>query len=454
MNLEPTQGAPHFTVFGIPVRVSPMFVIISLVMSGGRSTFHAIAWLCVVFVSVLFHELGHALALIRYGGAPEIALHGMGGTTSWSRDLGLTHGQKVIVSLAGPFAGFLFGAFVLVVARYMPPTNMYMATVLSMLYWVNFAWGLFNLLPIVPLDGGHVMSSLLSMRWPHRAEAVSDVVTAITVSAVCFFAWLIQEPFIAIIALIVSFRSFQRIGAHLGRFRDRVAFSRANTWMDKVATSASGAEADLPDTFVGEARTAAGRRAVGEVTIWACLDAGQIHRIDAILAAHFKGHTLSPAVESRIDTALGRTNAAIARLEHGDTLMRGPKELYAYIEACIEAGEEKRCAKVLAHKPTKKLSPPEVLRAFAERSFAMKRYEQALFAFELGHLHLEGPTWAIGAARCLVRLERREEALAALEEAIAREGATKPSFESDPDLAALARDPALVARTHRTTNAR
>ena len=40
-------------------------------------------WVAIVFISVLVHELGHALVGRMFGLDPQIELHGMGGTTSW-----------------------------------------------------------------------------------------------------------------------------------------------------------------------------------------------------------------------------------------------------------------------------------------------------------------------------------------------------------------------------------
>jgi membrane-associated protease RseP (regulator of RpoE activity) len=76
-------------------------------------------WVVVVAVSVLVHELGHALMGRAFGLTPRIELHGMGGTTSFTAATeerareGLGTGRAIAISLAGPFAGFAFGAVVI-----------------------------------------------------------------------------------------------------------------------------------------------------------------------------------------------------------------------------------------------------------------------------------------------------------------------------------------------------
>ena len=62
-------------------------------------------WIPIVLVSILVHEYGHALAIMRHGIEPEIALHWMGGSTTWRQTLPISRFHRVIISLAGPFAG-------------------------------------------------------------------------------------------------------------------------------------------------------------------------------------------------------------------------------------------------------------------------------------------------------------------------------------------------------------
>ncbi|NOZ40262.1 MAG: hypothetical protein GXP24_08560 [Planctomycetes bacterium] len=82
----PTQADVHFRVLGIPVRVHPFFWIITLIigMRGDSAPpAEVLSWIVAVFVSILIHELGHALVQRRFGGQPRIVLHGMGGLEDW-----------------------------------------------------------------------------------------------------------------------------------------------------------------------------------------------------------------------------------------------------------------------------------------------------------------------------------------------------------------------------------
>src|SRR5699024_5922393 len=103
----------HLRLGSIPVRVEwPFFLIAALLGSslirswpGNRLVFLGI-WIAIVFVSILVHELGHAIAYRVFGQRPSSTL-----TAFW----GLTHGQRellkwksVVVSLSGVAAAMAF----------------------------------------------------------------------------------------------------------------------------------------------------------------------------------------------------------------------------------------------------------------------------------------------------------------------------------------------------------
>jgi stage IV sporulation protein FB len=149
------------SLFGIPIRISPSFFLLAAVLAYGRSANPPllVTWLVVVLVSVLVHELGHALAFRRFGHSSEIELHSMGGHTQSTGGGPLTNGRLAVVSLAGPLAGFVLAALVFGATRFMDVASLpeIAAVAIADLLWVNIGWGIFNLLPILPMDGGHVM---------------------------------------------------------------------------------------------------------------------------------------------------------------------------------------------------------------------------------------------------------------------------------------------------------
>src|SRR5262249_13964207 len=97
-------------IFGIPVKIDPSFLFICAMLAFRRFSEPAlmVEWLIVIFVSLLSHDLGHALVVRSYGLSPQIIVYSMGGLTSWRDEKGVSHAKHIAISLAGPFAGFLF----------------------------------------------------------------------------------------------------------------------------------------------------------------------------------------------------------------------------------------------------------------------------------------------------------------------------------------------------------
>ena len=112
-----TEYDLNFNFFGFHVRAHPFFFLVSLlfgrnlVWAPGINTGVAVTMGVVVFfVSILIHELGHSLAHRRYGFSSRIVLYAMGGMAipdSRGRNVRISHLQSIVISLAGPVAGFL-----------------------------------------------------------------------------------------------------------------------------------------------------------------------------------------------------------------------------------------------------------------------------------------------------------------------------------------------------------
>lgn len=164
----------EFRLFRTPVRVQPWFFILAVIigqglMPAGNPLIAMAMWIAIVFIGVLAHEFGHAIAGRMYGLVPEITLHGMGGVTSWAGARRLSPQQNIVISAAGPAVGITLGTLALFVFGgdmffvqapgfvSLPPEGAQLAYAWV---WVNLGWGLLNLLPILPLDGGHIVESL------------------------------------------------------------------------------------------------------------------------------------------------------------------------------------------------------------------------------------------------------------------------------------------------------
>jgi Zn-dependent protease len=138
----------------IDVEVSFLFLCALFVLRdlNGPNPAGAVLWIPVILVSLLAHELAHAAAIGILGFGPSrVVLAGMGGVTINERKA--RPWQDLLISLAGPIASFGVAAIVFGSGQ----RNQF----LSMLLQANVLWGIFNLMPVPPLDGGHALRHFL-----------------------------------------------------------------------------------------------------------------------------------------------------------------------------------------------------------------------------------------------------------------------------------------------------
>jgi Zn-dependent protease len=196
-------------------------------------------WVAVVFVSILIHEMGHALTMRHYGHAAEVILYIGGGLAvpqperfsgRWA-NLRLTTGQHILISLAGPGAGFLLAVLVMLLVVvlggrvfYTPlagiipsvsailPTGGLLNSVVGALLWVNIFWGLINLVPVQPLDGGNVAREFLSSADPVDGERKALWISMIAgaVAAIVGFV-LMRSAYMTLLFAFLAIQSYERL---------------------------------------------------------------------------------------------------------------------------------------------------------------------------------------------------------------------------------------------------
>lgn len=225
----------HFSVLGIPVRVHPFFWLVSLVLGLTGSTaepMNMLLWVLVVFVSILVHEMGHALAIRAHGWEPWITLYGMGGLASY-RATRRTARSDILIALAGPIAGFAFAAFIVtaIIAtrhevafdwRWLPGVpvrfelfdNRQLNLLIFYLLEVNIFWGLINLLPVAPLDGSHVARAVLEQQFPGDGLRRSLMLSVCVAVLMAIYAIVkMKQPYVCMMFAYLAYNSFAALQA-------------------------------------------------------------------------------------------------------------------------------------------------------------------------------------------------------------------------------------------------
>ena len=212
-------------LFGIPIKVEIAFFAITVFLALSRSHDFAllIEWVVVVFISILLHELGHALAARAFGLSPEIRLYQMGGLTSWHSETDLPPLKHLVISLAGPGIGFLLGGIVYLTGPLLLGSfqSQLAAAVYFDLLWVNIGWGIFNLLPLLPMDGGQVLVTLEQWILKRRDQIVSHAISFLVAVAISAAAFSVRAVWIGFLGIFFAYLNGSFLLRRLQIFRDR-----------------------------------------------------------------------------------------------------------------------------------------------------------------------------------------------------------------------------------------
>lgn len=233
----PTPYDLHFRVAGVPVRVHPLFWLATVFMGLGRDgdPIEVLLWVVAVFACILVHELGHVLAFRYYGMSAHVVLHAFGGLAipnagRWggagrTRETWLA---DTVIALAGPCAGFLFAGVIflgltlggrtpqvafspqmLIYTIWKPFPAQNVNVLIFYMQFINIFWGIINLLPIFPLDGGQVCRAVMGKLDPYnglRQSLIISIVTASGMAALCLLRF--HSSFSAIFFGYMAFQNY------------------------------------------------------------------------------------------------------------------------------------------------------------------------------------------------------------------------------------------------------
>lgn len=277
----------QFRLLGIPVRVEA-FHIVTLALLGWSYGFQGVeiaVFMVVGGLSLIAHEMGHATAFRSFGAHPTITMTAMGGYTAGPPQ---PRGKSLVVSLAGPGAGFLAAIVGFLLLQVVSGPAL-LETAIRILIYVNVLWGVFNLLPILPLDGGHVAEDLFGTR---NAQYLS-IAGAVALGAA---ALALGSIFMAIIAFMFGSQSLNALRSERdGPQIQKLNQARAALIQGRNAEAAELAEAAgvNPASFPVEVTAA-------ELLAWARLAENQPEQARAALDKLRGGQSKTTALVQRM----------------------------------------------------------------------------------------------------------------------------------------------------------
>lgn len=190
---------PIGRLFGIELRVHVLFVYMAVAIvaigAANGSALTTAAFLGLLVVLVLLHELGHARVAQHFGiQVVDIVLWPLGGMARMTQ---LPEDPKVEgwVAIAGPLVNLALagvgalGLLVTVGLQWVNPIAgelVGLQSLLALFVWVNLMLGLFNLVPAFPMDGGRILRALLARKrdWLEATERAVQVSRLVALSMI------------------------------------------------------------------------------------------------------------------------------------------------------------------------------------------------------------------------------------------------------------------------------
>ena len=163
-----------FSVFGFPTTVKPGFGVFLAFLIFIYPYPLGLWMAAAVGVFTLIHELGHALAARMSGCTASISLDFMVAYAAYEPRTPLTWGQKARIAIAGPALQIACAVAVLLLNSTNPfsRADITISDASIAIWWAGIALGVLNLVPLLPLDGGAFVASIVEHFMPGRGNDI------------------------------------------------------------------------------------------------------------------------------------------------------------------------------------------------------------------------------------------------------------------------------------------
>jgi Zn-dependent protease len=317
MNIE-------FRLFRIPIRIHLWFWLMALWLWTLRSEegwAGLVIWVLVVFQGILMHELGHALVGRAFGRQPRIELIALGGLTWWEQREPMSPGRSLVVSAAGPAVGIFIGSLALVLmdALSVPDPSLARYAFHSLIF-VNLGWGILNLMPVLPLDGGNIVASLMEFIAPSRGRLLACYVSFAVIGLLFAVTVTFKQYPATILLFLLAFSTYQAFRAE----RQHLLAGPSNDTPPQslVQRAFEALERGDGPALIREASelvaTADGTLELDEafhLLAWGRLINGEAHEAYQALTSMSGDRAADPALEGAVLVELGKPTDAVPLLE-------------------------------------------------------------------------------------------------------------------------------------------
>jgi stage IV sporulation protein FB len=196
----------------IELQISPFFFLTAAIIGWINSwnIVGAAIWTLIIFISVLVHEYGHALVSVAFGQRAKINLIAFGGLmTPSGKKLALF--KEFLVAGAGPFFSFLLFVLSSLALLFLPITSPIAISSLQLFRFINLFWTFVNLMPILPLDGGHMLRIAIEGISKRNSYKIASYVSLIFATLLAVASFLLGWFIMGAIFFLFVFQNFDTI---------------------------------------------------------------------------------------------------------------------------------------------------------------------------------------------------------------------------------------------------
>lgn len=300
--------ALQFRIAGIPVRIDPSLVLVLGILALDLEDWRLVlAWIGLGVASVLVHELGHAAAFRRFGQNPSISLWAFGGLTRG--EAALPPRRSLAVSLAGPIAQLVLVGPLLLVSRVTLDASGFWTDLMGIALFMNIAWPLFNLVPVVPLDGGNALGSVVEMIRPNRGMKVAQTVSVVVAVGGAVVAFSTGFVLPGAFAVLLAYMNLQALRADPSTADDDLILSG---YRALIAGDVSTGR--LAAVRAGQASPPGATAKAEELRLWSLAVEGDVKRLIRALELSPMKEALSALLRGVVAVMDGRREEGIGLL--------------------------------------------------------------------------------------------------------------------------------------------
>ncbi len=403
----------------------------------GTVVLYVLAWMLIVFVAALVHQLGHALAGRAFGYRPSITLMWLGGTTRPHAPSPIPWLRRVAFHAAGPLFGLLLGAGAWLGKGPVAPSSEVLAFFLDWTGKVSLVWTFINLLPVLPLAGGHITSTLAVRVFGPGGFLVAQGLALLVCLALVAFALSLGALLFAVFFGLYGFQAVRLLssgarGELPGQQRPPEPLVRALREGKEALASGRLEEARRKGVAVLEAEQATPELAsqAHHLLGWVALKEGQgrgaLDHFSQVHRQPVETHALAAAF-----SLIGDEPRALALWELAARESKSPTVLHEYAGSLIRSGREQEALRLEGVEP-------ETAFLCAERPlFIRGAYSEAAALAEAGLTHVPSARLAYETACAYARARHTDDAVRLLQRATELGFQDSAYAASDEDLAPL-----------------